>query len=238
LILPDAPPASATRTAYPASAHQIHEYLHIAAVLGAKAEIAPPFIAVRVDETWDVALKFNLPMETGTRRVILGLNPGAEYGPAKRWPAEHFIAAAREIHKRLDCVWLVLGSQADLPITMGITSAIRSAPAVVHNLAGQTTVRELCAVLKLCRAVLTNDSGPMHLAAAVGTPVVVPFGSTSPELTGPGLPGGAGNHLLTAPAPCAPCFRRTCPIDFRCMAGISVERVVEAVTKAVGEVKQ
>ena len=87
------------------------------------------------------------------------------------------------------------------------------------------------ALLKICRVLLTNDTGPMHVAAALGTPVVVPFGSTSPELTGPGLPGDARNHLIKSDAPCSPCFLRECPIDFRCMNGISVEHVVEAVVK-------
>ena len=88
------------------------------------------------------------------------------------------------------------------------------------------------ALLKLCRVLLTNDTGPMHVAAALGTPVVVPFGSTSPELTGPGLPGDARHHLLKSDAPCSPCFLRECPIDFRCMNGISVAQVVEAVLSA------
>ncbi len=88
-------------------------------------------------------------------------------------------------------------------------------------------------LLKLCRVLLTNDSGPMHVAAALGTPVVVPFGSTSPELTGPGLPGDPRHRLLKSDAPCSPCFRRECPIDFRCMNGISVERVVEAVVEVL-----
>ena len=96
-------------------------------------------------------------------------------------------------------------------------------------MAGQTTLRELMSLLKLCRVLLTNDSGPMHVAAALGTPVVVPFGSTSPELTGPGLPGDLRHRLLKSDAPCSPCFLRECPIDFRCMNGIPVERVVEAV---------
>jgi len=73
----------------------------------------------------------------------------------------------------------------------------------------------------------------MHVAAALGIPVVVPFGSTSPELTGPGLPGDPRHQLLTSAASCAPCFRRACPIDFRCMTGISPERVVEAVLLAL-----
>jgi heptosyltransferase-2 len=84
----------------------------------------------------------------------------------------------------------------------------------------------LGAVLKICEVALTNDTGPMHLAAAVGTPVVVPFGSTSPELTGPGLPGDPRHALLQVKAPCAPCFRRHCPIDFRCMLEIDTEMVL------------
>jgi heptosyltransferase-2 len=88
------------------------------------------------------------------------------------------------------------------------------------------------ALLKCCRVLLTNDSGPMHVAAALGTPVVAPFGSTSPELTGPGLPGDARHRLLKSGAPCSPCFLRECPIDFRCMTGITAERVVDAVLDA------
>jgi heptosyltransferase-2 len=73
----------------------------------------------------------------------------------------------------------------------------------------------------------------MHVAAALGTPVVVPFGSTSPDLTGPGLPGDRRHQLLRSAAPCSPCFRRVCPIDFRCMTGIRPERIVEAVQAAL-----
>ncbi len=90
------------------------------------------------------------------------------------------------------------------------------------------------ALLKLCRVVLKNDTGPMHVAAALGTPVVVPFGSTSPELTGPGLPGDGRHELLKSDAQCSPCFLRECPIDFRCLNGISAERVVQAVLQNVG----
>jgi heptosyltransferase-2 len=74
----------------------------------------------------------------------------------------------------------------------------------------------------------------MHVAAALGTSVVVPFGSTSPELTGPGLPGDEQHRLLKSAAPCSPCFRRECPIDLRCMTGITVERVADEVCRAAG----
>ena len=82
------------------------------------------------------------------------------------------------------------------------------------------------------RVVLTNDTGPMHVAAAVGARVVGLFGSTSIELTGPGLPGDARNLLLRGTAPCAPCFLRECPVDFRCMKDLTVERVSAAVEQA------
>ena len=164
---------------------------------------------------------------------IFGLNPGAEYGPAKRWPVEKFIAAAKEIQQRTNCIWILFGGKSDAAITepnrIGNSAIAQSA---ILNLAGKTSLRELMALLKLCRVLLTNDTGPMHVAAALGTPVVVPFGSTSPELTGPGLPGDPRHRLLKSDAPCSPCFLRECPIDFRCMNGISVERVVEAVLSA------
>ena len=104
---------------------------------------------------------------------------------------------------------------------------------VAMNLAGRTGLGELCAGLKLCRALLTNDSGPMHVAAALGTPVVALFGSTSPEMTGPGLPGEGSHLVLRAKVPCSPCYLRECPVDFRCMNGIGVEQAVEAVLRAV-----
>jgi len=140
-----------------------------------------------------------------------------------------------EIQKQTRCRWLIFGGPADLSVTREIETGIQSALAgntntdLPLNLADKTSLRELCVLLKGCQLLLTNDSGPMHVAAAVGTPVVVPFGSTSPQLTGPGLPGYGRHQLLTANAHCSPCFLRECPIDFRCMTGISVERVVRGV---------
>jgi heptosyltransferase-2 len=223
-----AAPERVSRSAFPASAHQVHEYLHLVAALGANPEPTPPQIVVTPGEIKVVSQKFNLP---ANNRPIVGLNPGAEYGPAKRWPADRFVAAAREIQKRTNCLWLVLGGKVDAKPAGEIASAISNSPSAVVNLAGQTSLRELCAIMKLCRVLLTNDTGPMHIAAALDVPVVVPFGSTSPELTGPILSGGAPHQLLKSDAACSPCFLRECPIDFRCMNGITVGRVVEAVLK-------
>jgi ADP-heptose:LPS heptosyltransferase len=213
----------------PSSAHQTHEYLHLAAALGANPEPLAPQLAVTPEEIESAKKKFSLDKIDGP---VFGLNPGAEYGPAKRWPVEKFIAAAREIQQRTNCVWLLFGGKSDTVITNQIESAIGNRRSAIFNLAGKTSLRELMALLKLCRVLLTNDTGPMHVAAALGTPVVVPFGSTSPELTGPGLPGDARNCLIKSDAPCSPCFLRECPIDFRCLNDISVEQIVEAAIAA------
>jgi heptosyltransferase-2 len=216
---------SGATTVQPSTCHQIHEYLHLAAALGANPEPLPPQLFVSPDEIEVAKKKFGLEKIT---QPIFGLNAGAEYGPAKRWPIEKFIAATREIQKQTNYVWLLFGGKNDAQIANQIEST-QNSKFKIQNLSGKTSLRELMALLKICRVLLTNDSGPMHVAAALGIPVVVPFGSTSPELTGPGLPGDSRHHLLKSDAPCSPCFRRECPIDFRCMNGISVERVVNAV---------
>jgi heptosyltransferase-2 len=222
---------SDARPQTPDSAHQIHEYLHLVAALGANPEPIAPQLTVTPEEIEAAKKKFGLAEIT---QPVFGLNPGAEYGPAKRWPVERFIAAAREIQQRTNCIWLIFGGKNDAPLANQIASALHASRFTLHDLSTKTSLRELMALLKLCHVLLTNDSGPMHVAAALGTPVVVPFGSTSPELTGPGLPGDSQHCLLKSDAPCSPCFLRECPIDFRCMNGISVERVVEAVFNCIG----
>jgi heptosyltransferase-2 len=210
-------------------AHQVYEYLHLAAALGANATPVPPLLFVTHEEIAATRKKFGLENISGP---VFGLNAGAEYGPAKRWPVDKFIAVAQDLQKRTNCVWLLFGGKNDESTAAQIQSAVGSRPAV-FNLAGQTTLRELMALMKICNVVLTNDTGPMHVAAALGTPVVAPFGSTSPELTGPGLPGDPRHRLLKSDAPCSPCFLRTCPIDFRCMQGITPTRVVESALLAI-----
>jgi heptosyltransferase-2 len=221
-------PAASVPVLNPA-AHQVSDYLHLVGCLGAGTQVTPPHVAVIEEEIQAVRKRWALADET----LLLGLNPGAEYGPAKRWPAERFAAAAREIRSRTNCTWLIFGGKGDATLASEIQSAIGGPDSSVLNLAGKTSLRELCALLKLCRAVLTNDTGPMHVAAAVGTPVVVPFGSTSPILTGPGLPGDSRHQFITSSASCSPCFLRECPIDFRCMKGITSEHVVESVCRTL-----
>ncbi len=145
----------------------------------------------------------------------------------KRWIPE----ARKKASEQSGNNWFALGGIDDVRLCEEIAGL---GDGNVLNLAGKTSLRELMALLRLCRVLLSNDSGPMHVAAALGTPVVVPFGSTAPELTGPGLPNDPRHSLLKSDAPCSPCFRRACPIDLRCMTGISIPSVVEAVLRAAG----
>jgi heptosyltransferase-2 len=213
------------RDTYPESAHQILNYLHIVAALGANLTPLAPVIPVREEEVIAARTRFGATRD----RPLFGLNPAAEYGPAKRWPADRFVEAARMVFQQTNCQWWIFGSQAEAALSESMAGKLPKGAAL--SLAGKTSLRDLCAALSACHVVLTNDTGSMHLAAAVGTPTVVPFASTSPELTGPAWPVGRGHELLRGQAPCAPCFRRACPIDFRCMTSISVESVVKAILR-------
>src|SRR5205085_11958580 len=122
------------------------------------------------------------------------ISVSAAYGVAKQWPLERFIAAIRECSTRVPgTLWLHFGELKDWNAGQELE---RAAPNSVVNLAGKTSLRELMALLKRCRVLLTNDSGPMHVGAALGIRIVAPFGSTAPELTGPGLPGDTRHYLL------------------------------------------
>ena len=209
------------------AAHQLYHYLHLAAILGASREPVAPRLQVTTTEVEAARQQFQLTPEVRW----LGLNPGAEYGPAKRWPVEKFAVVAREAATWPGWGLVLFGGKGDLPIVNALEAALRPSPSPLRNLAGRTGLRELCVALRCCDVLLTNDTGPMHLAAAVGTPVVALFGSTSPELTAPGLPGDPRHRILRARVPCAPCFLRECPIDFRCMSGLSAEEVVEAIRR-------
>jgi heptosyltransferase-2 len=210
---------------YPAQAHHVRHYLRLVEALGASPEPTAPRIEVADEEMAAVRGKFGLARAAG--RPWFGLNPGAEYGPAKRWPAERFVAAARALREKTQCRWAILGGVGEFALAETISGDIARAtgePAL--NLAGLTSLRELAAVLKICDLVLTNDTGPMHLAYAVGAPVVAIFGSTSPELTGPVF--SASAKVVRGNAPCSPCFQRECPIDLRCLRGIETDQVVAA----------
>jgi heptosyltransferase II len=154
--------------------------------------------------------------------VRIAFAPGAAYGSAKCWEPERYAALADRLIAAFDADVILFGA----PQESGM--AARIAGAMSHrafNLVGATRVGELPALLSSCRLFIGNDSGAMHLAGAVGIPVIGIFGPTDPEGTRPMTPQFT---LIREPVDCSPCFLRKCPIDHRCMTRISVERVLEA----------
>ncbi len=219
--------------------HHSLYYLNILKHMGLEPLYRHPWIHLSLDER----LRAQEYLK-GKKRPLLLLNPGATFGSAKRWPAERFAELAEMIITRLGGSVLISGSEREKPIADEILRKIKDPEieADVNVVAGGLTLREFIALLSQVDALVTNDSGPMHLAYAVGTPVVALFGSTSPELTGPPSfvkPEKAGfkevtefrlrDRVITKRLQCSPCFKRTCPEGHtRCLELISDEEVFDA----------
>ncbi len=159
----------------------------------------------------------------GWRRV--GLCPGAEYGPTKRWPAERFAEAAKLISAQVACGWTIFGVAKDAPYAETIQAALGER---CENLVGKTTLAELITALRRCEVLLTNDTGTMHLAAYLGVPVAAVFGSTDPVLTAPLVP-PERLRVLRRQVECSPCFLRECPLDLRCLHAVTPEMAAAVV---------
>ena len=155
--------------------------------------------------------------------LIIGINPGAAYGSSKRWYPDRFGQVAKTLTKYYNVKVIVFGSQGETGIAEEI---IKSAEVSIVNLAGKTSIRELMALIAFCKVFITNDSGPMHIASALGIPVVAIFGSTDPSVTGPL---GARDAVIKKELPCSPCLLRKCPKNLECMDLISVDDVISGV---------
>ncbi len=153
---------------------------------------------------------------------LIGINAGAAYGTAKRWPPERFAEAADILADRLGATPILFGSPGEASLTEAVRHRMKG---TALDFGGRTSVTTFASLLGRCRLLLTNDTGAMHLAAALGVSCVALFGPTDPQLTGPL---GPGHQVLRVPPACSPCRFRDCPIDHRCMQAIEVERVVAA----------
>lgn len=153
---------------------------------------------------------------------LVGVNPGASYGGAKRWPAERFAAVADALAREFGTRIAIFGAPNELEAAQEAAARMTCRPVIF---AGRTTLGQLMGLISECDLFITNDSGPMHLAAALDVPQLAIFGSTSEVATGPL---SARAQVIKQQVDCNPCFLRECPTDFRCMLGISVERVLSA----------
>lgn len=209
--------------------HHIDYYVNLLKEAGFPAQRIPPWIFLSPAER--MAARAAL---AGLRRPVIGINPGATYGSSKRWGSQRFSEVIRMITSVLGGSAVILGGPSETGIAGEIEGGLaREVDAGrIMNMAGRTSLRELCAVISECDALVTNDSGPMHIGYAVGTPLVAIFGSTSPELTGPPAEGSA---VIRKEVPCGPCFERECPKgDLGCMVRIEPEEVYSALSGLLG----
>lgn len=183
-------------------------------------------VGLSVSATPDASLR--CPPEWASRADALlgdagpwiGLNPGASFGTAKRWLPERYAAVGDTLARRAGARVAIVGGARERGLGELIASGMR---APVRVLCGETGLPELTGVLARLRLLVTNDSGPMHVAAALGIPVAAVFGPTDDRETGPV---GDRHRIVREPVHCSPCKLRECPIDHRCMTRIGVDRVL------------
>lgn len=199
------------------SRHLVGDYL---ALLGPAADVPAPEVFLLPDEVgW--AQRW-LDQRGLAGPDLVGFGPGATYGPAKRWPAARWIELGRRLKQR-GARTLIFGSFAE---SRDCKEIERNIGTTAVSLAGGIDLRQSAALIAHCRAFVTNDTGVMHLAAAVGTRVVALFGSTSPTWTGPW---GGRHAVLCDRQPCSPCYARTCRYGhYDCLGTLTVERVLAA----------
>ncbi len=214
--------------------HQVYYYLNLLNSIGIKASYTEPYIRLsRSERVWArnlLSLKF-----PDQKKPLIGINPGAAYGSAKRWPPEKFAQVIGKILTGIHGRVIIFGGQSDIEIAdeivneisnLKIKSTIEEYMSNLLIMAGKTNLRELASLIAECDIFLSNDSGPMHMASALLVPVIAIFGSTSPVSTGPS---GRPHKIISRDIPCSPCMERECPEKhLRCMTGINTEEVFTA----------
>ncbi len=209
---------------YVALAHP-KEVMQDSSSLGGLETLPRPSLSIDPKTRLQTINKFNLDPDKET----IGLCPGAEFGPAKKWPAEHYATVAQEMIKAGKQVWL-FGSAKDVEACQNIKDRIdKDLQSHAYILAGQTSLIEAVDLLSACDTVISNDSGLMHVAAAVGCKVVAVYGSTSPQYTPPLAEKVA---IVHTDIDCRPCFKRECPLGhLKCLKELSPQKVLDAINK-------
>jgi heptosyltransferase-2 len=207
--------------------HRVNYYANILRPLGIervpdRTEIFPS----PADESW--AGEFLSRVEGRADGPLVALHCGAAYGTAKQWPRDRFASLAALLNRRLGAKILLVGGPGEKELAEKIAASADCACLVS---AGKTTVLQLAALLKRCDLLVTNDTGPMHVADAAGTKILAVFGPTDPVTTSPY---GPNCRIVTADAECAPCLLRHCPTDHLCMTAVAVDAVFEEAAAMLG----
>lgn len=192
---------------------------------GCLSELPKPALNIDKGKQQQAFNKFSLHC----KRPIVGLCPGAEFGPAKRWPTEHFLSITKTLISNGYQVWL-FGSAKDNDVTQSIKDALPQEQQIhCNNLAGSTSLIEAIDLMAACNVVVSNDSGLMHIAAAVNCKVVALYGSTSPGYT---PPLSDTVEILHTDIDCRPCFKRVCPVEhMNCLKQLTPEMVINAINR-------
>ena len=203
---------------------QSEVYYYRAMLAGVGLEVtASPDVTLRCPDEW--AVRGAALLQDGGHahdgRPWVGFSPGAAFGSAKRWMPERYAAVGDLLARHDGARIAILGGPAERPLAQAVASGMRSP---VRNLCGATTTAEMVGVVENLSLLVTGDSGPMHVAAALGVPVVAIFGPTDWRET---APRGDGHRLVREPVHCSPCKLRECPIDHRCMTRIPADRVLD-----------
>ncbi|ELV8750385.1 lipopolysaccharide heptosyltransferase II [Vibrio vulnificus] len=209
---------------YVALAHP-REQMIDSSSLGGLETLPRPKLSIHADAQQQTLAKFSLTVQS----KVIGLCPGAEFGPAKKWPENHYAEVAHAMCQQGHQVWL-FGSQKDRDTCNGIKQSVPSEfHHQIHVLAGETSLIEAVDLLAACHTVVSNDSGLMHVAAAVGCNVVALYGSTSPKYT---PPLAENVEIVHTDIECRPCFKRECQYQhLKCLSELTPKQVLDSIRK-------
>lgn len=206
-------------------AHQRYYYLELLRRVGWLDALPPESEAVRLGGAAAAGeagrARFSAEGVTGT---VVGVSPGAAFGGAKRWLPERFADAAAAVARERDATVALFGSGEERTLCDAIAADLAGRGLPTVNFAGHTSLAEYIERAAACSLYLTNDSGGMHIASALGVPTVAVFGATDHIATGPT---GSRARIVREPVACSPCLKRECPIDHRCMTGVPASRVAQ-----------
>lgn len=207
--------------------HLSLSYARLVARFGVDENLGEP--RLEAPEVCETAERILTDHELGQDQRIIGIAPYATYGPAKRWQIRNFIELVELVWKRYGARTILLGSEKERPRDPRDLKVSE----ILLDLSGALSLVEAAYLLKRCTCLVANDTGIAHVAAAVGTPVVSIFGSTSPEWT---APIGRRNTVVSERTDCSPCFERECRFGhYNCLQNVSTEKVLQAVGEIVGE---